>query len=333
MNCASSQGWLARFAWLTVLATATLIVVGSVVTTLDYGLAVPDWPTSFGTFNPPGWWHMEGVNWEHGHRLLGAIIGLLVIILVAWTGWKYRRSRIFLLTFIALIGVIIQGVLGGLRVTEVSTELAIVHGCFAQAFFALLVFIAASLTRQAESSSLQVADADGISEQGRSRLLWAIWIFMGVAFSQVILGALMRHYKAGLAIPDFPLAMGRLIPPLESFPVIIHYSHRLMALVVVAVAVWLLLQVKNYHGNRSLLVTGALCLLGLLLVQIVLGAAIVLSLRATVSTSLHVLLGAATIGSGAFLLANACRLLASTSLASSSSRTKKRSVFELPVSQ
>ncbi len=323
MESSASQSWLARFAWLTVLATASLITVGAVVTTLDYGLAVPDWPTSFGTFNPPGWWKMEGVNWEHGHRLLGATIGILVIILTLWIAVVYRKSRMLLLGVIALVAVIIQGVMGGLRVTEVSTELAIVHGTFAQLFFALLVFIAASLSRVS-------ANAETVPAKNRGTLFIATWIFLGVTFSQTIVGAIMRHYKAGLAIPDFPLAMGRLIPPLETFPIIIHYTHRVMALVVVAAAVWLFLVIKNNHRDQPALVIGVLTLKGLLLAQIALGASIVLTLRATVPTCAHVLLGAGIIGTGAFLLANACRPVAIPAGQQHSVRSKKRSVFELP---
>ena len=322
------QQWLARFAWLTVAATSALIVVGAVVTTRDYGLAVPDWPTSFGTFNPPGWWRIEGVNWEHGHRLLGALIGIMVIVLTAWSGAVYRRSKALWLTLAALLAVIVQGVLGGLRVTEVSTELAIVHGCFAQAFFALLVFIAAALSRAGESAA---ATAGGGGARGG--LLTVSWLLLAVAFAQTVIGALMRHYKAGLAIPDFPLAMGRLVPPLESFPVIIHYTHRVWALVVLAVAAALVWRILRDHRHEARLVVGACVLGGLLLLQIALGASVVLSQRGLVSTSLHVLGGAAIIGTGSYLVAVATQPLAAPAAHRHARADTRRSVFDLPAAR
>lgn len=317
--------WPARFAWLTVAATSALIVVGAVVTTKDYGLAVPDWPTSFGTFNPPGWWRIEGVNWEHGHRLLGAAIGLLVIILTVWTGIARGRSRLLWLTVAALAAVIVQGILGGLRVTEVSTTLAIVHGCFAQAFFALLVFIAASLSRAARAGGAQSAD-----HPASGRLALVVWVFLGAAFTQTILGAVMRHHKAGLAIPDFPLAMGRVIPPLDSFPVAIHFAHRAWAVLVLAAAAWLLIEVIRHHRANPRVFRASLLLVTLLLLQIALGASVVLSQRGVVSTCLHVLGGAAIIGTGAYLLAAAARAPAT---AKAPRRTRRRSVFERPATQ
>ena len=131
-----------RLALVTAAATLVLIVFGGLVTNTGAALAVPDWPTTFGhnMFLYP-WSKMGGgIFYEHSHRLLGALVGILTVALAAST-WRVG-GVIRLLGLAAVVAVIAQGVLGGLRVLLVQDTLAILHGCLAQAFFGLLTAMA-----------------------------------------------------------------------------------------------------------------------------------------------------------------------------------------------
>jgi cytochrome c oxidase assembly protein subunit 15 len=131
-----------RFAVLAVVATFPLVFVGGAVTSKNAGMAVPDWPLSFGSVNPPGWWEMDQVNYEHGHRLLGTTVGLLVLTLAVWTGWRDPRKSLRSFAYALLAAVVVQGLLGGIRVLWDSKALALIHGCTAQLFFAGIVVMA-----------------------------------------------------------------------------------------------------------------------------------------------------------------------------------------------
>src|ERR1700730_7884380 len=136
--------WLNRFAWFTAIATLLLIWSGGLVTSKGVGRAVPDWPNTFG-YNmflfPISKW-VGGVFFEHTHRLLASTIGFLTIILTVWLWRRENRRWVRNLGVVALCAVILQGVLGGLRVTMLKDEIGIFHACLAQAFLALLVVIA-----------------------------------------------------------------------------------------------------------------------------------------------------------------------------------------------
>ena len=130
--------WIALFA---AVFTLPLLYVGGSVTTYRVGLAVPDWPSTFGInmFLYDFWNAPFGVRMEHTHRLYGAAVGLATLILAGWFLAFERRAWMKGLGILALLAVIVQGVLGGTRVTQVSTLLAAVHGCTGQAFFGLMV--------------------------------------------------------------------------------------------------------------------------------------------------------------------------------------------------
>src|SRR3984893_16332138 len=144
MSPINSKVWLNRFAWFTAAATLLLICSGGMVTSKGVGLAVPDWPTTFG-YNmflfPVSKW-VGGILFEHTHRLMGSLVGFLTIILAVWLWLAEDRQWVRNLGLIALAGVILQGILGGLRVTMMKDEIGIFHACVAQAFLALLVVIA-----------------------------------------------------------------------------------------------------------------------------------------------------------------------------------------------
>src|SRR5437763_16400973 len=133
--------WLNRFAWLTCFATVLLICSGGMVTSRNVGLAVPDWPTTFG-YNmflfPVSKW-IGGVLFEHTHRLIASTVGFLTIILVIWL-WRIEdRQGVKTLGLLAVAAVILQGILGGLRVTMLKDEIGIFPACLAPAFLVLIV--------------------------------------------------------------------------------------------------------------------------------------------------------------------------------------------------
>lgn len=142
--------WLHLYAIFFVLMTGALLVLGGTVTSKGVGLAVPDWPTTF-EYNmflfPPSMW-TGGVFWEHTHRLMGALVGVMTIIMAAWL-WLSQKHRPWLRWFgVATLGMVIaQGVMGGLRVTELSFILAIFHGVTAQLFLCMTVLIAAATSK------------------------------------------------------------------------------------------------------------------------------------------------------------------------------------------
>src|SRR3989441_2418570 len=136
--------WLNRFAWLACIATLLLICSGGMVTSKNVGLAVPDWPTTFG-YNmflfPVSKW-IGGVLFEHTHRLIGSTVGFLTIVLAVWLWRTDDRPAVKTLGLLAVAGVIFQGILGGLRVTMLKDQIGIFHACLAQAFLGLIVLIA-----------------------------------------------------------------------------------------------------------------------------------------------------------------------------------------------
>ena len=143
------------------------------VTSKNVGLAVPDWPTTFG-YNmflfPISKW-VGGILFEHTHRLMGSLVGFLTIILAVWLWLREDRRWVRSLGVIAIVGVILQGILGGLRVTMMKDQIGIFHACVAQAFLGLLVFIALVTTKFWRS--LKRARAPSRAELPR-RLGWII---------------------------------------------------------------------------------------------------------------------------------------------------------------
>src|SRR2546421_1485970 len=197
-----STTWLNRFAWLTCIATLLLICSGGMVTSKGVGLAVPDWPTTFG-YNmflfPASKW-IGGIFFEHTHRLIASTVGFLTIILAAWLWFADPRRWVRMLGIAAVGGVILQGVLGGLRVTMLKDEIGIFHACLAQAFFGLIVIIALVTSRSWRA--LAAVASRGKSLRGVA-LTTTVFIYL-----QLALGATMRHQHRhrDLAITDFPTA-------------------------------------------------------------------------------------------------------------------------------
>lgn len=190
--------WRRRFSIFTILATIALISWGGFVTSINAGMAVPDWPATFGSYDPfrtglEGWWRQTPVLAEHGHRLLGALVGILTVVLALWTWRADPRPWMHRLGFGVLALVIVQGVLGGVRVTENSVLLATIHACIAQIFFALLVAMALFTTE----TWMRVRSTLSSSDRTRSFRILAL-VTTAVIYVQIILGALLRHLGHGI---------------------------------------------------------------------------------------------------------------------------------------
>ena len=172
-----------RLALATMVATCVLILFGGLVTNTGAALAVPDWPSTFGhnMFLFPWSGMVGGIFYEHSHRLIGALVGLLTLGLAA-TLWPLG-GRLRRLGLLAVIVVIAQGLLGGLRVVLLQDTLAIFHGSLAQAFFALLASIALLTAPRAAVAGPPI----GREVQGLAVLA------AGLVYAQIVFGALLTH--------------------------------------------------------------------------------------------------------------------------------------------
>lgn len=234
----------------TALCTVVLMAWGAFVTSINAGLAVPDWPTSFDSydmFNPwPDWWTVTPVLAEHGHRLLGALVGLLTIGIAIWTAVGDHRKWMKWLGAAALVLVIFQGVLGGLRVVLVSLDLAVFHACVAQVFFATIV----SMTLFTSRSWFEKSVAPTGPHAGRLRGL--ITFAATAVFIQIVFGALLRHPGTGI----------------DSF---LATTHIIWAFVVAGLIIATAFHVYLHFGDHPVLRKWIGIVLGLLTVQIALG--------------------------------------------------------------
>ena len=185
----SYSPWLHRLARLTAGATFLLIVIGGIVTSTDSGLAVPDWPTTFGynMFLYPLSEMVGGILYEHSHRLMGSLVGILTVGLLVFILARDSRKWLKWLGLAALIAVVVQGVLGGLRVTQINRNFAIVHACLAQAFFALLCGIAWFTSRD------WWRDKPTAPIPAAQKLRRLSLITTGLLYVQLIFGAILRH--------------------------------------------------------------------------------------------------------------------------------------------
>lgn len=210
-HCIPSSPWPHRWAVVLACATFPLLWVGGLVTTTDSGMAVPDWPTTFG-YNPflypistwlAGPWD---IFIEHGHRLLGALVGLLTIALVA-SLWRQRSAARwqFRLGLAALALVILQGVLGGLRVASRSwldeRTIAMFHGITGPIFFALAVSLAIFTSAGWRNNEATAAT----SAAGHVRRLAVVTCIL--VYLQMVFGAVLRHVPVDAQPATFLLAV------------------------------------------------------------------------------------------------------------------------------
>src|ERR1700704_2217150 len=175
-----------RFAVLVACATFFLIIAGANVTSHDAGLATSDWPLSYGQFFPK---MVGNLFWEHGHRLVATSVGLLTIALAVYLQIRERRTWVKRLGWIALGGVIAQGLLGGLTV-KMNLPLAVsaAHATLAQLFFLITVSLAVFTSRN------WVTPQSRVNENGGGVSLRTLCVLgLAVIFTQLVLGATLRH--------------------------------------------------------------------------------------------------------------------------------------------
>jgi cytochrome c oxidase assembly protein subunit 15 len=228
-----------------------------------------------------------GILFEHGHRMIAGTVTILTAILAIWTWRVETRPAVRRLGIAAVITVLVQAILGGVTVLYLlPTPISVAHACLGQIFFCLTVAMAVVTGRSWSEASQPHSIYTGASPV--SHLAAAC---TGVVFLQLLLGALMRHTGAGLAIPDFPLAFGRLVPELTSEAVTIHFAHRVWALVVTAVI--LVTAARAWPTGNPQLRRPALALAGLVFAQILFGGITVWTGKAPFPTTVHVATGAA----------------------------------------
>ena len=372
--------WLHRYAVLTALATLGLLCIGGLVTSHGAGMAVPDWPTSYGYgmfFLPIKFW-TGGAFYEHTHRLWASTVGLLVVGLTRWLGGRKSRGPLALIGvfeivaglamlwmkpelkgvghFLAGIGGVVllaavvwvrnepapgllprlgwtafwlvqfQGLLGGLRVVWFADQLGIFHATLAQLFFVLVVCLALFTSRRWMAWSAAGAEKDipGL----RLLAVTASILILG----QLAIGAAMRHQHAGLAIPDFPLAYGKIWPamddesvslynqqrievlaarPITAFQIGLQMVHRITALVIFLVVAALAWRAHRRLAGGSPLRNLAWTWFGLILLQVGLGAATIWTNKAADVATAHVLVGALSLAVGVLWCIIAFRRFAS----------------------
>lgn len=296
--------WLHRFACLVAGATLVLIAAGGLVTSTASGLAVPDWPTTYGhfMFTFPLSRMVGGIFYEHGHRLIASTVGCLAIVLAVWLWRTDPRRWVRRLGVAALGAVTLQGILGGITVLFfLPAPVSIGHAALAQIFFCLTVSLALFTSR---------GWLEGYAAADDATLRRLAWATAALVFGQILLGATMRHTGAGLAIPDFPLAFGRLLPPRWTPSVALHFAHRVGAVTVALVALAAAAHVWYHHRGAAALTRPAALLVALVASQIALGGWTVLSAKAIAVNTAHVATGALVLGTSLVLALRASRRLA-----------------------
>ncbi|MCI0419180.1 MAG: COX15/CtaA family protein [Acidobacteria bacterium] len=179
------------FAIFTACCTFFLIIAGALVTGNDAGLAVPDWPLSYGSLTPP---MVGGIFYEHGHRMVASFVGFLTIILAIWLWKRDERPFVRTLGWIALAVVVTQGILGGITVLFfLPAPISVMHACLAQAFFCIV----SSLALLTSTGWKQGATGVASEIKGVSMYQLCLWTTVSV-YGQLILGAALRHSKSGL---------------------------------------------------------------------------------------------------------------------------------------
>ena len=281
------------FAALVAASTALLIFAGGLVTSTGSGLSVPDWPNTYGWFMWafPVSKMVGGIFYEHLHRLVASTVGFLIVVLAIWLAREEPRRWVRRLGYIALAAVITQGVLGGITVLwYLPDAISIAHASLAQIVFCLTTTIAL-VTSNGWKRAYQRPTTNHQLPRDVTLERLAV-VTTALIYVQIVIGATMRHTGAGLAIPDFPLAFGHLLPPHWDAKIAIHFAHRAGALTVTLLILATVGHVLFHHGRRAELRRPAMLLLVLLALQITLGALTVLSQKQFIINSLHVVNGA-----------------------------------------
>ena len=287
------------FGFFTLIWITFLLYAGGFTTSIRAGMAFLDWPLSNGSINPEGWLENEDMMAEHSHRLLGAIMGLLSVALCVTAYLQRASPRIRKLGIWLVIIVVTQGLLGGLRVKLDALNLdidhnlyaqtfAVAHGTLAQIFLCLLVAFTVMNSKSwiQRKAGFTVAPSSSVGLFG---LIACLTIIL-----QLIIGAVMRHSYAGLAITSFPYSHpdGYWIPPAFNFKVAIHFAHRVGGIVVSIAIIAFTMKIWRESQSRKALGNLAITLIALLGFQIYLGAMTIWTVRNPHVATFHMLNGA-----------------------------------------
>jgi cytochrome c oxidase assembly protein subunit 15 len=303
---------LHRYAVFVSAATVLLIVAGGLVTSTGSGLAVPDWPTSYGwnMFTFPMKHMVGGIFYEHGHRLIASGVGFLTILLAVWIWSAESRRWMRILGLVALGSVCVQGLLGGITVMYLlPTAVSTAHAGLAQIFFCLTVAIALFTSRGWNDPRQDLVD------DRRLRLVAASTT--ALIYLQILVGATMRHSEAGLAIPDFPLVFGGLLPREWTSQIAVHFAHRVGALVVTLAIAVTAGHVWYHHPHQRQVLVPSILLVALLFTQITLGAFVIWSQKNVAVNTAHVVVGALTLATSLVLTLRCYRVRFATAATSS----------------
>lgn len=278
-----------------------LLIAGALVTSTQSGLAVPDWPLSYGKVMPP---MVGGILYEHGHRLVAAAVSTLVGLEMAMLFFLEGRKTVKILGAVAFGAILLQALLGGLTVLFLlPPAISSAHAALAEIVFGLTAVVALMcsttwktlVARPEPSLPLPLEEIPKISlkgEEAKAALRWTV-LATGAIYVQIVLGAVMRHTGAGLAIPDFPTSFGGLLPTFEEISrpgVPIHLAHRLGALVVVVLVALAARALSMLPG--PLFPTLGATWAGLVCLQAFLGASSIWSAKAVPLTVAHLAVGA-----------------------------------------
>ncbi|MEM7627549.1 MAG: COX15/CtaA family protein [Planctomycetota bacterium] len=226
--------WLHALAMLLVIATFILVAIGGHVTSKDAGMAVPDGFTTFGVWSLvaplESWWYEEGTRLEHSHRLKGYVVGgLTLALMLGFFATQRPRKWVLGLGVVLLLFVLVQALMGIVRVDENSVFLAGVHGVTGQVFLCLTVLATAAvgkfwMTRptrppaspadQPRSEDASEGSSGGTPRHARSLRVLPL-VLLAALLVQLVLGSAVRHSKSALAIPDWPTHYGQLVPPMS----------------------------------------------------------------------------------------------------------------------
>ena len=211
-------------------ATFVLIFVGGLVKSTGSELSVPDWPLAYGKLIPS---LQGGVLFEYSHRVVAGVVSILTLALMVWAILREPRYWVRVLATAAFALVIAQAVLGGITVLFlIPLPIAMAHTATANAFFCIVVALAIFTS----SWFLEVTPRE--ESLARIPLATLAAVTTGVIYLQILIGALMRHLGAGLAIPDFPTSFGQAIPPVWNEFIAINFIHRCGAVIVTCFVAW-----------------------------------------------------------------------------------------------
>lgn len=303
---------LRRFAKFLCLSVFFLIFLGGLVKSTESGLSVPDWPTTYGKFMfaYPLNEMTGGIKYEHTHRMLASIVGLMALGMCAMLLMSPAATWLKRLGIWAVVLVILQGILGGMTVIFLlPVWLSSMHGVLAQTLFLMTILLAYGL-------SIERGGRAPLKEQSDGRTLKTVVILTAMIYAQLIIANLMRHTESGLAIPDFPTMGGTLWPAMDKAmldringwrfehnlndvtmaQVHLHFLHRLWAVVILGIVFYLNSVVWKNCLDKPMVMKTVFLLNAAVVMQIVLGAAAVLAMKEPITTTCHVALGAAVLG-------------------------------------